>query len=280
MQRSNTNLSSSNFKKAFSPNKYIELEAKKARRRGQTFNWKTATYGKVGYFDDFDYLKDFENEFSAIVYNDALTSRPKISSEPTISPRNDNQIDFRISFDESDDEDYTVIYDKNSFSYNIISVNDLKTDSENDNDEVDIPSNNVVVEQLVNGIDANIDTESHEFNEDYETNHDIHRESFNTEDYIMIKVVLIRRILGNGYCVLTSCTILGPRERKIDDVGDIFTNLEILKCWSLETSRRQNSCDFTTITINGESEEQRTNEGIIQNCYDREDGETTSRFEA
>ncbi|GJY69622.1 hypothetical protein Tco_0472604, partial [Tanacetum coccineum] len=126
----------------------------------------------VSYFDDFDYLKDFKNEFPAIVYNDALTSGPKILFEPMISPRNDNQIDFRISFDESDDEDYTVIYDKNSFSYNIIFVNDLKMDSENDNDEVNIPSNNVVVEQLVNGIDANIDIESHEFNEDYETNHD------------------------------------------------------------------------------------------------------------
>ncbi|GJV05281.1 hypothetical protein Tco_1338850 [Tanacetum coccineum] len=31
-----------------------------------------------------------------------------------------------ISLDESDDEDYTVIFDENSFSYKIISVNDLK----------------------------------------------------------------------------------------------------------------------------------------------------------
>ncbi|GJV71593.1 retrovirus-related pol polyprotein from transposon TNT 1-94, partial [Tanacetum coccineum] len=60
--------------------------------------------------------------------------------EPTVSPLNDNQIDFRISFDESDDEDYTVIYDRNSFSYKIIYVNDLKTDSKNDNDEVNMPS--------------------------------------------------------------------------------------------------------------------------------------------
>ncbi|GJS23187.1 hypothetical protein Tco_0451819 [Tanacetum coccineum] len=39
-----------------------------------------------------------------------------------------------------DDEDYTVIFDKNSFSYKIISVNDLKTDSENDNEKVNMPS--------------------------------------------------------------------------------------------------------------------------------------------
>ncbi|GJU11150.1 hypothetical protein Tco_1133546 [Tanacetum coccineum] len=41
----------------------------------------------------------------------------------------------------------------------------------------------------------------------------------------------------------------------------------------------QNSCDFTAITIIGESEERRTIEGIIRNYYDREDGETTPRFE-
>ncbi|GJT50740.1 reverse transcriptase domain-containing protein [Tanacetum coccineum] len=45
-----------------------------------------------------------------------------------------------VSFDDSDDEDYTVIFDKNSFSYKIISVNNLKTDSENDNEKVNIPS--------------------------------------------------------------------------------------------------------------------------------------------
>ncbi|GKA33782.1 hypothetical protein Tco_0720211 [Tanacetum coccineum] len=63
-----------------------------------------------------------------------------LTCEPTTSSLNDNKIDFRISFDKSDDEDYTVIYDKNSFSYKIVSVNDLKTDSENDNDKVNMPS--------------------------------------------------------------------------------------------------------------------------------------------
>ncbi|GJX53549.1 hypothetical protein Tco_0281918 [Tanacetum coccineum] len=44
-----------------------------------------------------------------------------------------------ISFDEFDDEDYTVIFDKSLFSYKIISVNNLKTDLENDNDKVNMP---------------------------------------------------------------------------------------------------------------------------------------------
>ncbi|GJS40790.1 hypothetical protein Tco_0565833 [Tanacetum coccineum] len=81
-----------------------------------------------------------KTEFPAIVFDDAFTSEVMLACEPTVSPPNDNKIDFKISFDESDDEDYMVIYDKNSFSYKIISFDDLKTDSENDNDKVNISS--------------------------------------------------------------------------------------------------------------------------------------------
>ncbi|GKE24227.1 hypothetical protein Tco_1435739, partial [Tanacetum coccineum] len=92
----------------------------------------------IWYDEDVHELRSVETEFPAIVFNDTLTSKVSLSCEPTVSPLNNNQIDFRISFDKSDDEDYTVIYDKNSFSYKIISVGDLKTDSENDNDKVNM----------------------------------------------------------------------------------------------------------------------------------------------
>ncbi|GKD50209.1 hypothetical protein Tco_1279185 [Tanacetum coccineum] len=85
-------------------------------------------------------LKEEKAHRHATVYNDAFTSEVALSCEPTVSPLNNNKIDFRISFDESDDEDYTVIYDKKSFSFKIISVNEMKTDSENDNDKVNVPS--------------------------------------------------------------------------------------------------------------------------------------------
>ncbi|GJZ21240.1 hypothetical protein Tco_0558279 [Tanacetum coccineum] len=117
---------------------YIRLEEEKAHRRGKVYNWETATYGKIWYDEDVYNLGYFETEFPAIVFNDTLTFEVTLSCEPTVSPLNDNEIDFRILFDESDDEDYTVIYDENSFSYKIISVNDLKTDSENDNDKVNM----------------------------------------------------------------------------------------------------------------------------------------------
>ncbi|GJT08981.1 hypothetical protein Tco_0843443 [Tanacetum coccineum] len=68
---------------------YIRLEEEKARRHGQVYNWETATYGKIWYDEDVHYLRSFEKEFPAIVYKDALTSEPEISSEPTICYFND-----------------------------------------------------------------------------------------------------------------------------------------------------------------------------------------------
>ncbi|GJY17881.1 hypothetical protein Tco_0389372 [Tanacetum coccineum] len=117
---------------------YIRLEEEKARRRGKVYNWETGTYGKIWDNEDVHDLGSVETEFPSIVFNDTLTSETTLSCEPTVSSLN-NEIDFRISFDESDDEDCIVIFDKKSFSYKIISVNNLKTDSENDNDKVNMP---------------------------------------------------------------------------------------------------------------------------------------------
>ncbi|GJY75724.1 putative reverse transcriptase domain-containing protein [Tanacetum coccineum] len=107
---------------------YIRLEEEKARRNVKVYNWETATYGKIWYDDDVHDLRSVENEFPAIVFDDAFTSKVTPSYEPTVSPLNDNKIDFRISFDESDDEDYTLIHDENLFSFR------------NDNDKVNMPS--------------------------------------------------------------------------------------------------------------------------------------------
>ncbi|GJZ19649.1 hypothetical protein Tco_0556239 [Tanacetum coccineum] len=83
---------------------YIRLEEEKAQRHDRTFNWQTATFGKVkNYKDEDDYPIDFETEFLALVFDNTLTA---ILSEPTVCPPNENEVDFRISLDESDDEDY------------------------------------------------------------------------------------------------------------------------------------------------------------------------------
>ncbi|GKA91590.1 hypothetical protein Tco_0813460, partial [Tanacetum coccineum] len=83
-----------------------------------------------------EYIKLEEEKARRRVFDDAFTSEVTHSCKPTVISLHDKEIDFRISFDESDNEDYMVIYDKNSFSYKIIS----KMDSENDNDKVNMPS--------------------------------------------------------------------------------------------------------------------------------------------
>ncbi|GJS90315.1 hypothetical protein Tco_0772951 [Tanacetum coccineum] len=50
---------------------------------------------KVSCFDDLDFFKDFENEFSAIVYNDALTSKSDHLTEPTLSPQHIDEFDLK-----------------------------------------------------------------------------------------------------------------------------------------------------------------------------------------
>ncbi|GJX92594.1 14-3-3-like protein GF14 iota [Tanacetum coccineum] len=83
------------------------LRKKKLVGVGKVHNWETAKNGKMWYAEDVHNLGSVETEFTAIVFNDVLTSEVTHSCEPTLSPLNDNKIDFRISFDESDDEDYT-----------------------------------------------------------------------------------------------------------------------------------------------------------------------------
>nr|GEV73621.1 hypothetical protein [Tanacetum cinerariifolium] len=70
---------------------------KKTYRRGQEFNQETATYGNVGYFEDIDYFKDFENGFPTIFYKDALTPEPKVSSKQEYGRRVNIDEGFRVN---------------------------------------------------------------------------------------------------------------------------------------------------------------------------------------
>ncbi|GKB24222.1 hypothetical protein Tco_0863623 [Tanacetum coccineum] len=154
---------------------YIQLIADKTRRCGQTFNCETATYDKV-YCDDLDSFTDFETDFLAIIYNDASTSNQNVSSEPTVSIYNGIKadIDFHISFSDSEDEDYTFIYDKDSSFYKLIPVNDLKPEPVNEHVEINIEScsENLDVKPMDSVICISKDTTPIEFDENIETNHD------------------------------------------------------------------------------------------------------------
>ncbi|GJV34105.1 hypothetical protein Tco_1394505 [Tanacetum coccineum] len=101
---------------------------------------ENATYGNIKIDDDLHDLRSLEAEFLAIVIDDVFAPQDALSCKSQVSTTVNDEIDFRLSFDESDDEDYAIIYDKNLFSYKMIFVNNLKTDSENDNEKASIPS--------------------------------------------------------------------------------------------------------------------------------------------
>ncbi|GKE14225.1 hypothetical protein Tco_1421802 [Tanacetum coccineum] len=119
---------------------YIKFEEEKACRRGRVFNWQTATYRKVRVDDGLYDLGSVKAEFPAIVIDDTVTPQDALPCKSQVSTPINDEIEFRISFDEFNDEDYTIICDINSFSYKMIYVNNLKTNSENDNEKGSIPS--------------------------------------------------------------------------------------------------------------------------------------------
>ncbi|GKE59911.1 hypothetical protein Tco_1510278 [Tanacetum coccineum] len=189
---------------------YIRLEEEKARMRGKVFNWETATYGKiwdnkdvhdlgsieiefpaiafnntlmseptvsslndeidfrvsfdesddedymptVSNFDDLDFFKDFENEFPAIVYNDAQTSKSNLLTEPILSPQN---------IDKCDEEEQNVLNFNDLFPFNVIYRNDSKSDKDNDDDKVDIElfSGDLSVKPLPDVINIDVGAYAH-----------------------------------------------------------------------------------------------------------------------
>ncbi|GJZ99509.1 hypothetical protein Tco_0672060 [Tanacetum coccineum] len=171
---------------------YIKLEEAKAQKRGEVFNWKTAKYGKIWYdednhdlrsvkiefpsiaftceptisslndeinfrvlfddsddedytptvscFDDLDFFKDFENDIPAIVYNDAQTSKSDLLTEPILSPQHINEFNLNTetSVSEYDEEEQNILYFNDLFPFNIIHLDDLKSEKDNDNNEINI----------------------------------------------------------------------------------------------------------------------------------------------
>ncbi|GKA80890.1 hypothetical protein Tco_0787582 [Tanacetum coccineum] len=142
---------------------YIRLEEEKARRHSRTFNWQTATFGKVKNYKDEDdhpidfetefpaivfnnsltaipteptvyYLKDFENEFPAIVYNDGLTS--KLYFEPLVNSEHIDEFNLtdETSLSEYDEEIVSCFNDL----FNDIHPDDLKSEKDDDDNDIGI----------------------------------------------------------------------------------------------------------------------------------------------
>ncbi|GJT53447.1 hypothetical protein Tco_0988501 [Tanacetum coccineum] len=94
----------------------------------------------VSCFDDLDFFNDFENEFTAIVYNDAQTSKSDLLTEPILNPQHIDEFDLNdeTTLSEYDEEEQNVLYFNDLFLFNIIHTNDLKSEKDNDDNEVDI----------------------------------------------------------------------------------------------------------------------------------------------
>ncbi|GJT81729.1 hypothetical protein Tco_1056071 [Tanacetum coccineum] len=145
---------------------YIRLEEEKARKRGKVFNWEIAKYGKIWYDKDIHdlisveaeflaiafndgvssektlsyFFKDFENKFPAIVYNDAPTSKLDSLTKSILSPQHIDEFDLKdeTSLSEYDEEEQNVLYFNDILPFNIIQPNDLKSEKDNDDNEIDI----------------------------------------------------------------------------------------------------------------------------------------------
>ncbi|GJX72422.1 hypothetical protein Tco_0309593 [Tanacetum coccineum] len=158
---------------------YIRLQEEKALSQGETFNWQTATYGKTEYCDDEDdCFTNFESEFPAIVFDNTITPREALSWEPTVSPLNDNKLTLEyhltnpttkitrpqhidefnneISLLECDEKEQKVLYFNDLLPFNVIYPDDLKSDTDNDNDKINIeqPSGDMSVIPSPNVINA------------------------------------------------------------------------------------------------------------------------------
>ncbi|GJV48160.1 hypothetical protein Tco_1438372 [Tanacetum coccineum] len=170
---------------------YIQLETERALRNSQVYNSETATYGKTGYVEDVHYLRFFETKFSAIVCNDALTSELEFSSEPTVSPKLVNEVNWKIeiSLSDFDDENYTVIYDNDSFSYKIFLVDDLKLDMSNGDDKQ--PSRDISIEPSHDLIYIDVGAYAQGSNKLLETSHYAISKFFTAETFIMELSVII-----------------------------------------------------------------------------------------
>ncbi|GJU66084.1 hypothetical protein Tco_1252343 [Tanacetum coccineum] len=157
---------------------YIRLEEEKARRRGKVYNWETATYGKIWDNKDVYDLGSVESEFPAIV----LKNNNKKVNMPSFPPPEPtvsclNDLDFFKDFEK---EFPTIVY------------NDALTSKSNFSTEPTLGPKHI------DEFDLKDETSLSECDEEEQN-------------------VSIRRILGYGYGVSTSCTVLGPRERNIDE---------------------------------------------------------------
>ncbi|GKB13561.1 hypothetical protein Tco_0847484 [Tanacetum coccineum] len=142
----------------------------------------------VSYFDDLDFFKDFKNEYLAIVYNDALTSKSDLLTQPILNPQYIDEFNLKdeTSLSECDKEEQNVLNFNDLFPFNVIYPNDSKSDKDNDDDKVDIEhsSRDLSVKPLPDVINTDVGAYAHGSNKLLETSHDTSNKFFKTKTFI------------------------------------------------------------------------------------------------
>ncbi|GJZ11218.1 hypothetical protein Tco_0545977 [Tanacetum coccineum] len=159
----------------------------------------------VSCLNDLDFFKDFENEFPAIVYNDALTSKSYFLTEPAVSPQHIDDLKDETSLFECDKEEQNVLYFNDVFPFNVIYPDDSKLDKDNDDDKIDIKQSlgvNVINTDVAAYAHGTVDT-AYSLNEysvfDTGINTAYPREPFERKDlvdYIFSGILCVLFVLG------------------------------------------------------------------------------------
>nr|GEU79348.1 hypothetical protein [Tanacetum cinerariifolium] len=85
-------------------------------------------------------VKHHEKQVETIVYNDALTSKSDFLTEPTISPQHIDEFNLKdeTSLSECDEEEHNVLSFNDLFPFNVIYLDDSKSDKDNDDIKIDV----------------------------------------------------------------------------------------------------------------------------------------------
>ncbi|GKC86550.1 hypothetical protein Tco_1147199 [Tanacetum coccineum] len=94
----------------------------------------------ISCFDDLDFFNDFENEFPAIVYNDAQTSKSDYLTEPILSHQHINEFNLNdeTSVSEYDKDEQNILYFNDIFPFNVTRPDDLNSKKDNNDSDIDI----------------------------------------------------------------------------------------------------------------------------------------------
>nr|GEW64482.1 hypothetical protein [Tanacetum cinerariifolium] len=149
---------------------YIRLEEENARKCGKVFNWKllrmvrsvSSLSDEIDFRVSFDNSpdKDYTNEFPAIVYNDAQTSKSDLLAEPTFCTQHIDEFNLKdeTSLSECDEKEQHVLNFNDLFPFNVTYPNDSKSDMDNDDHKINIeqPSRDMSVIPLPNVINTDV----------------------------------------------------------------------------------------------------------------------------